>query len=142
MLDLRLREMYAIERAVRMNRDPQLIGSFLGTIDDSRRGAKVILTDPVGSVLRIPKAVGAGINDYVNVQNRRSGGEIRRRVAAELDCDPETTNTVLATLLDWHTKGWLAPHISHRLPLERAGEALDLLRSRKATGKVVVMMDG
>lgn len=101
MLELRVSEMYAIERAIRMNRDPQLIGSFLGTVDDTRRGTRVILTDPIGSVLRVPQAVGAGLNDFVNVQNRRSGGEVRRRVAAQLDCDPETSNPVLASLLDW-----------------------------------------
>ena len=53
---------------------------------------------------------------------------------------PEALMDSLATLLDWHTRGWLVPHISHRLPLSRATEALDLLRSRKATGKVVVTM--
>jgi len=55
---------------------------------------------------------------------------------------PDALTGSLATLLDWHAKGWLAPHISHRLPLSRAAEGLDLLRTRKATGKVVIMMDG
>lgn len=44
----------------------------------------------------------------------------------------------LAELMDWHAAGRLAPHVSHVLPLEQAAEALDLLRSRKSTGKVVV----
>ncbi|NBE08020.1 NADPH:quinone oxidoreductase family protein [Paragemmobacter ruber] len=44
----------------------------------------------------------------------------------------------LATLLDWYAAGDLRPHISHRLPLDRLPEALDLLRSRAATGKVVI----
>jgi NADPH2:quinone reductase len=34
----------------------------------------------------------------------------------------------------------LRPHVSHALPLDRVEEALDLLRSRKSTGKVVVTM--
>jgi len=55
---------------------------------------------------------------------------------------PDALTGSLATLLDWHAKGWLAPHISHRLPLSRAAEGLDLLRTRKATGKVVITMDG
>ncbi len=55
---------------------------------------------------------------------------------------PDALTGSLATLLDWHGKGWLHPHISHRLPLTRAADALDLLRSRTATGKVVVTMDG
>jgi len=34
--------------------------------------------------------------------------------------------------------GRITPHISHHLPLERVEEALELVRSRKSTGKVVV----
>jgi len=33
----------------------------------------------------------------------------------------------------------LRPHVSHKIPLADAGQALELLRSRKSTGKVVVM---
>ena len=51
---------------------------------------------------------------------------------------PEVLTESLSTLLDWYAEGGLRPHISHRLPLERADEALELLRSRKSTGKVVV----
>ena len=42
------------------------------------------------------------------------------------------------TLIGWFEAGRIRPHISHEVPLERAGEALDLLESRRATGKVVV----
>ena len=51
---------------------------------------------------------------------------------------PKVLTGSLATLMGWYAEGALHPHISHRLPLERAGEALGLLRSRKSTGKVVV----
>ncbi|MBM7066676.1 NADPH:quinone oxidoreductase family protein [Actibacterium sp. 188UL27-1] len=44
----------------------------------------------------------------------------------------------LKTLLGWYADGKLRPHISHILPLERVEEGLELLRSRQATGKVVV----
>ncbi|MEO0911733.1 MAG: NADPH:quinone oxidoreductase family protein [Pseudomonadota bacterium] len=37
-----------------------------------------------------------------------------------------------------YAEGRLKPHVSHVLPLDKANEALDLLRTRKATGKVVV----
>jgi len=37
-----------------------------------------------------------------------------------------------------YKEGRLFPHISHSLPLSQAQEALDLLATRKATGKVVV----
>ncbi len=51
---------------------------------------------------------------------------------------PKVLHDSLDTLLGWYEAGELAPHISHTLPLEQAGEALELLRSRKSTGKVVV----
>jgi NADPH2:quinone reductase len=41
-------------------------------------------------------------------------------------------------LFQWYAEGKLKPHVSNVLPLERANEALDLLRTRKSTGKVVV----
>ena len=44
----------------------------------------------------------------------------------------------LATLFEWYGEGRLKPHVSHILPLDRAGEGLDLLRRRKSTGKVVI----
>lgn len=53
---------------------------------------------------------------------------------------PEVLNGSLQTLFDWYAEGRIKPHISHILPLERADEALDLLRNRKSTGKVVVTM--
>jgi len=44
----------------------------------------------------------------------------------------------LGQLFAWYSEGRLKPHVSHVLPLERAGEGLELLRARKSTGKVVV----
>lgn len=51
---------------------------------------------------------------------------------------PEVLTRSMAQLLAWYGEGKLRPHVSHVLPLERAEAALDLLRSRRATGKVVV----
>ena len=51
---------------------------------------------------------------------------------------PHLLQDSLKTLLRWYEAGQLQPHISHILPLERVNEALDLLRNRKSTGKVVV----
>lgn len=53
---------------------------------------------------------------------------------------PELLDSSLQTLFGWYAEGRLAPHIGARLPLERAPEGLDLLRSRKSTGKVVITM--
>jgi NADPH:quinone reductase len=41
-------------------------------------------------------------------------------------------------LFRWFEAGKLKPHISHRLPLARVGDALALLQARKSTGKVVL----
>lgn len=51
---------------------------------------------------------------------------------------PEALRDSLAQLFEWHAEGRIRPHISHSLPLARAGEAMELLRSRRSTGKVVV----
>ncbi|MRH20570.1 NADPH:quinone oxidoreductase family protein [Rhodovulum strictum] len=53
---------------------------------------------------------------------------------------PEVLTDSLATLFRWYAEGGLSPHVSHVLPLERAEEALTLLRERRATGKVVITM--
>ncbi len=52
--------------------------------------------------------------------------------------NPKVLGNSLATLLDWYEAGKIKPHVSNVLPLDQANEALDLLRTRKATGKVVV----
>ena len=51
---------------------------------------------------------------------------------------PDLIRESFTTLFAWHAAGRLKPRVSHVLPLEAANEALDLLRSRGATGKVVV----
>jgi NADPH2:quinone reductase len=53
---------------------------------------------------------------------------------------PEVLTASMATLFGWFGDGILRPHISHVLPLDCAAEGLDLLRGRKATGKVVVTL--
>lgn len=53
---------------------------------------------------------------------------------------PEVLTGSLQTLLEWYGAGTLHPHVSHELPIERAAEALELLRSRQSTGKVVVTL--
>ncbi len=53
---------------------------------------------------------------------------------------PEVLTDSFAQLFKWHAEGRLKPHVSHVLPLEQANVALQLLRDRKATGKVVIQM--
>ena len=45
----------------------------------------------------------------------------------------------LSELMAWHADGRLNLHVSHKIPLANAADALELMRSRKSTGKVVVM---
>ncbi|WP_299850186.1 NADPH:quinone oxidoreductase family protein [uncultured Roseovarius sp.] len=60
---------------------------------------------------------------------------------AYLKFRPQVVTESLKTLLEWYEAGRLKPHVSHALPLEKAADALELLRSRKSTGKVVVTID-
>ncbi len=55
-----------------------------------------------------------------------------------LQFSPDALTQSLSELMVLYTEGKLKPHISHVLALERAQEAMDLLESRKSTGKVVV----
>ena len=51
---------------------------------------------------------------------------------------PDRLGASLATLFGWYAAGGLKPHISHVLPFGALQDGMDLLRSRKATGKVVI----
>lgn len=51
---------------------------------------------------------------------------------------PDALSDGLNELMRWQRDGHIAPHVSHVLPFEQADAALDLLRSRQATGKIVV----
>ena len=53
---------------------------------------------------------------------------------------PEVVTDSMRVLFDWFEQGKLEPHISHRFPLEQTQEALDTLKARKSSGKVVVTM--
>ena len=55
-----------------------------------------------------------------------------------LKFNPAALTDSMAELLDWYAQGRLKPHVSHVLPLDQAADALELMRSRKSTGKVVV----
>jgi NADPH2:quinone reductase len=55
---------------------------------------------------------------------------------------PSVLTDSFKQLFIWYAEGRLKPHVSHVLPLDQANEALELLRTRKATGKVVVQVKG
>jgi len=54
--------------------------------------------------------------------------------------DPARLQSEFTELFDWWQAGKLKPHVSHCLPLAEAAAALDLLKARKSTGKVVLTM--
>jgi NADPH2:quinone reductase len=51
---------------------------------------------------------------------------------------PQLVSDSIAALFGWYAQGRLHPQVSYVLPLEEAEAGLDLLRQRRATGKVVV----
>ncbi len=51
---------------------------------------------------------------------------------------PKAMSQSCETLFQWYQEGKLKPHVSNVLPLVEANEGLDLLRTRQATGKVVI----
>jgi NADPH2:quinone reductase len=53
---------------------------------------------------------------------------------------PQVITDSIAALFEMYGRGELQPHVSHRLPLARVAEGLDLMRTRKSTGKVVIEM--
>lgn len=54
---------------------------------------------------------------------------------------PDLLRDSLTRLFGWYGEGRLRPHISHRLPLARVDQGLELLRRRTSTGKIVITMD-
>ncbi|WP_298913894.1 NADPH:quinone oxidoreductase family protein [uncultured Roseobacter sp.] len=55
--------------------------------------------------------------------------------------NPKVLTDSFEVLTQWYVDGRIKPHVSNILPLAQANEALDLLKTRKATGKVVVRID-
>ena len=60
-------------------------------------------------------------------------GQLRRH-------QPEVVRAAMNELLEWWTAGRLQPLVSDRFPLERAGEAIEVLRDRRAAGKVALIV--
>jgi NADPH2:quinone reductase len=59
-------------------------------------------------------------------------------IGAYLTKKPEPFVNSLRTLLDWRAEGRFKVEVPDIVAFERANDALDLLRSRKAMGKVVI----
>jgi NADPH:quinone reductase len=57
-----------------------------------------------------------------------------------LNFAPSVLTGSLATILDWYREGRLTPHVSQILPFDRLPEGLEAIRSRRATGKIVLQI--
>lgn len=111
--------------------DPVGGDQFTAALRACNRGARMIVIGfASGSVPQVPANIIMVKN--ITVLGFYWGGYHEIDAAARADS--------LAQLFDWHAAGKLHPHVSHQLPLDRAAEALELLRARKSTGKVVVTM--
>jgi len=108
MLGLRLRELKSIEAAQKASRYPRIVDGILTPLRDTEKGLDLIINEPLESIERIPKGLERMVDQYTDPADRRAGGPARRKLAMELDCDPETRNPVLKKLLDelaLHTLG-------------------------------------
>lgn len=57
-----------------------------------------------------------------------------------LDLDPAALRRSMTELFALAASGQLHPHISARFPLSQTAAALEMLRTRRSTGKIVVTM--
>lgn len=53
---------------------------------------------------------------------------------------PDAMTDTFTQLFKWYARGLIRPRISHHFPLDRATDALDTLRARQSTGKIIVTM--
>lgn len=94
------------------------------------RGRLVVVGFAAG---RIPElSVNRALLKGCSVVGARAGEFTRR--------EPAAGKAMEQTLLHWAEEGRVRPHISHRLPLDRTIEAMELIRQRKVVGKVVLRM--
>jgi NADPH2:quinone reductase len=98
-------------------------------------------TNPFGRILPIGFAGGGVPQIPANILLVKNLTVIGLYWGAYAAHRPEVMAASVAQLFGWYAEGRLHPHISHVLPLDEANAGLDLLRERKATGKVVIALD-
>lgn len=96
----------------------------------NRKGRIIVIGFASGDVPPIPANIILVKN--IDVLGFYWGGYLKFR--------PDLVMKSIRELMQMHADGKLHPHISHTLPLDQAAEALDLLATRKSTGKVVVTL--
>ncbi len=100
LLALRLQEMDAIHRASQLSRRPQIVEGLFDTLNSTPDGARILLRDPVGTILSTPDGVRRMLSTHVDPVDRRAGSDVRRKLAVSIGCDPETNNPILTRLLN------------------------------------------
>ncbi|MHA7850146.1 NADPH:quinone oxidoreductase family protein [Roseovarius sp.] len=95
-------------------------------------------TNPEGRILSIGFASGTVPQIKANHLLVKNLSVIGLYWGGYLKFRPSVVTDSLTTLMGWYEAGRIKPHVSHVLPLDQAAEALELLRSRTSTGKVVV----
>src|SRR5262245_2340668 len=127
MLELRLREMHAIAAASDLADDPQAVQGIVRTLVDTPRGLGVLLTEPEQSVRRAGVGFRRMADRLTERDDRQAGGPVRRQVAADLGCDPETRNPILDRLLDQVARRRSAGQLVTKVGLGAAVPGLSLL---------------
>lgn len=100
MLGLRLRELKSIEAARNLSKYPLIVDGILTPLRDTEKGLDLIINEPFESIDRAHEGLELMVNQYTDPADLRAGSPVRRKMAIELDCDPETRNPVLKKLLD------------------------------------------
>lgn len=99
-LDLRLRELKSIEAAKELAKDVHVVNGILAPMENTGKGVGLLIQHPLETVGSMPQGFGLMVSQFLDPADRRAGPLPRRKLAAELDCDPETRNPVLKKLLD------------------------------------------
>ena len=108
------------------------------TVGGAAFDAALRATNPEGRLLPIGFASGGVPQIPANILLVKNLTVIGVYWGAYASLRPSVLTESFARLFAWYEAGRLKPHVSHVLPLAAANEGLDLLRSRAATGKVVI----
>ena len=100
MLSMRLRELKSIEAARKLGKYPLIVDGILTPLRDTEKGLDLIINEPFESIDRAQEGLELMVDQYTDPADLRAGSPDRRKMAVELDCDPETRNPVLKKLLD------------------------------------------
>ena len=111
------------------------------TVGGAGFDAALRATKPGGRLLAIGFAGGEVPNVPLNQLLVRNVSVIGLWWGGYLGFAPQVLTGSLAALLRWYEDGRLKPHVSATLPFDQLPDGLEAIRSRLATGKIVITMD-